>query len=186
MVRTQAAGVHGPRLVSGLAVVFGVLAVTFAALAVRYTLVFLAVSALFGAAGYLTWYHASGRMAARLYRGVEQQAAAGVETGVGAGPREEWTGPRDGRTAAQAARERRQQAGAGQSRARQRAAHARNGQSRPSAKDYRLLGLEPGADGDAVQRAYREKVKEVHPDTESGNEAQFKRVKAAYERITDD
>jgi curved DNA-binding protein CbpA len=36
-----------------------------------------------------------------------------------------------------------------------------------------------------VRRAYRSKVKEVHPDTESGDEESFKRVNRAYERLTD-
>jgi curved DNA-binding protein CbpA len=36
-----------------------------------------------------------------------------------------------------------------------------------------------------VRAAYRERVKAVHPDTDSGDEEQFKRVNRAYERLTE-
>ncbi|MFB6168463.1 MAG: J domain-containing protein [Haloferacaceae archaeon] len=55
----------------------------------------------------------------------------------------------------------------------------------PSAADdpvtaaFAELGLEPGADEDAVQSAYRDRAKEVHPDT-GGDEAEFRRVQEAY------
>jgi curved DNA-binding protein CbpA len=35
-----------------------------------------------------------------------------------------------------------------------------------------------------VRRAYREKVKQVHPDAEGGSEDAFKRVNEAYERLS--
>jgi hypothetical protein len=45
---------------------------------------------------------------------------------------------------------------------------------------YAILGLPAGADTEAVRRAYRERVKEVHPD-HGGDEAAFKRVRDAYD-----
>jgi hypothetical protein len=45
---------------------------------------------------------------------------------------------------------------------------------------YAVLGLPAGADTEAVQRAYRQRVKEVHPD-HGGDEAEFKRVREAYD-----
>ena len=48
---------------------------------------------------------------------------------------------------------------------------------------YDVLGLDAGADEDTVVRAYRERVKEVHPD-HGGSVAAFKRVRRAYEHIT--
>jgi ferredoxin len=48
---------------------------------------------------------------------------------------------------------------------------------------YDVLGLDADADEDAVVRAYRERVKEVHPD-HGGSVAEFKRVRRAYEHIT--
>lgn len=50
---------------------------------------------------------------------------------------------------------------------------------------YRVLGLERGADPPEIRSAYRERVKETHPDTEGGCEEEFKRVQEAYERISD-
>jgi curved DNA-binding protein CbpA len=58
--------------------------------------------------------------------------------------------------------------------------------SQPSpAEAYRTLGLDPGTDEAAVRAAYRQRVKEVHPDRPSGDEDEFKRVTRAYERLTD-
>ncbi|HET7325127.1 MAG TPA: J domain-containing protein, partial [Halococcus sp.] len=60
------------------------------------------------------------------------------------------------------------------------------GRTDPStAEAYQTLGLDPGADETTVRAAYREKVKEVHPDTEDGNERTFKRVNEAYERLSE-
>ncbi|MFC7114352.1 DnaJ domain-containing protein [Natronoarchaeum sp. GCM10025703] len=36
-----------------------------------------------------------------------------------------------------------------------------------------------------MRKAYREKVKSVHPDTADGDEEEFKRVTNAYERLTE-
>jgi len=108
--------------------------------------------------------------------------------GFGAGPREEWTPPREGRTVTEEARR--------QARAR-RGVRDQRGQDRgrkrrrvrepdgPSAREaYEILGVEPGSDESAVQRAYRERIKEVHPDAD-GDEEAFKRVQRAYDRLTD-
>nr|WP_221625593.1 ferredoxin Fer [Halobellus ruber] len=45
------------------------------------------------------------------------------------------------------------------------------------------MGLDADADEDAVVRAYRKRVKEVHPD-HGGSVAAFKRVRRAYEHLT--
>lgn len=47
---------------------------------------------------------------------------------------------------------------------------------------YGVLGLEAGADLEAVRRAYRERAKETHPDRGGDPEA-FIRVREAYERL---
>ncbi len=47
---------------------------------------------------------------------------------------------------------------------------------------YEALGLEPGADLEAVREAYRERAKETHPDLGGDPEA-FIRVREAYERL---
>ena len=209
--RTEGVGVYGSRIVTGLAYVLAALAVLFAIYGVVFNLVFFAVAAVFGAAAYFVWYHASGRFAQRVYQGVESQAqpAAGGGSGGAAGPREEWVPPRDGQRARDAAAgggRRRTDAGDARSRVGQgarrnaggprgrteRARANRTSAGVPSAdritarEAYDRLGLEEGADADAVKSAYRERVKEVHPDTEGGDEDEFKRVKTAYERLNDD
>lgn len=48
---------------------------------------------------------------------------------------------------------------------------------------YQILGLEPGASDDDVKKAYRRLAMKHHPDR-GGDEAEFKRIKDAYEAIT--
>lgn len=47
-----------------------------------------------------------------------------------------------------------------------------------------VLGVEPGATRDEIKEAYRERVKEAHPD-KGGSNAEVKRVANAYESLTD-
>lgn len=173
------------------------MAVLFGMLGIVYSPLLLVVGVLFGGVSYILWTHGTGRLAARLYRRVEQQAAANAQPnsrgrrqraqtgGFGAGPREEWRGPRSEQRARARGRGRR---------ARQRRASRQSGQQRtaprttdrPSPSEaYQTLGLDPQADEEAVKAAYREKVKDVHPDTEDGDEEQFKEVTRAYERLTE-
>lgn len=49
----------------------------------------------------------------------------------------------------------------------------------PPEAAYAVLGLPRGAGEDDVRRAYRARVKEVHPD-HGGDEAEFRRVREAY------
>jgi len=187
--------VHHERLISGIAVALAVSAGVLAVLAVVYNPAIIAISLALGAAAYFMWYQASGRLAARVYRSVEQQAADGRSArtrtrrtrgtggatretgGFGAGPREDWTPPGD-----QSRGRRSSRTNGARQRRRRTAPSTTEGPSEREA--YRLLGVEPGADEERVKRAYREKVKEVHPDTEDGDEEAFKRVNRAYERLT--
>ena len=187
------------RLTTGLAVVLGGLTVVLTVLGLFESPAVLFLALMFGAATYFVYYHASGRMADRVYRRVERQARVdgGRRRQTGAGPREEWEPPRDSASARQAGargrgagqrgqrqqRQRRQQRGRRQSQRTGRAPSA--GSDLSAAEAYSRLGLDPGADQSAVKSAYREKVKEVHPDTDEGDEQSFKRVKEAYERLSD-
>jgi ferredoxin len=47
---------------------------------------------------------------------------------------------------------------------------------------YEILGIGRQADDETIQRAYRQRVKESHPD-QGGSTQEFQRVKAAYEAI---
>ncbi len=48
---------------------------------------------------------------------------------------------------------------------------------------HEVLGLEPDADDCEVRAAFREQVKEVHPDTEDGSRAAFDRVRDARDAM---
>lgn len=186
-VGSEGARVYGSRIASGLAAVLAGMAVLFAALAVVYNPVFLFVAAVFGLSAYFVWYHASGRLARRLYRGVEARADPGPSAGFGAGPREDWAPPRDGPNVGGRVGARGRGGRAGPGRGRGTAARRRPPPSDvPTAREaYDALGLEPDADQQAVREAYRRRVKEVHPDRPGGDEEAFKEVTAAYERLTD-
>ena len=57
-------------------------------------------------------------------------------------------------------------------------------ESDPTTAAFEALGLPPGADEKDVQRAYREQVKEVHPD-QGGSREEFTRVREAYATALD-
>ena len=177
------------RLTKGVAAVFAVLTAVLTAVGLLASPAVLFLALMFGASTYLMYYHLSGKMAASVYRRVQQQAATDARAsgqrrsagrgGFGTEPREEWTPPRD---------EQRRRARQGRrQRARQRAGQPASVSTGPTPSEaYDRLGLDPSADQNAVKQAYRERVKETHPDTDGGNEREFKRVQAAYETLNDD
>jgi DnaJ-domain-containing protein 1 len=140
----------------------------------------------FASVTYLLYSHATGRLLGRFYRGVEQRAAQGGTDrgrgGFGAGPREEWTSPGENR---RQTRRRRERTGRRRRQGRHRQAGVGAGDEPTSREAYSVLGVDPGADEEAVREAYRSRVKEVHPDTEGGDQDEFKRVREAYEVLTD-
>src|SRR5215210_3439175 len=52
---------------------------------------------------------------------------------------------------------------------------------------YEILGVAPDADSDQIQRAYRRRAREHHPDVSShaGAEEQFKAISEAYAVLSD-
>ncbi len=48
---------------------------------------------------------------------------------------------------------------------------------------YEVLLVAPDADAEEIERAYRERVKQAHPD-QGGSVEEFRRVRTAYERLT--
>jgi len=158
------------RLVLGLAAVFAGLTVVLVVLAFAKQLFLLFLALPFAATTYLMWHHATGRIEDRARREARASRAA-------AGRRERRAPGGFGATARGAA------SGAG---ARGRRTEAPAGDAGPSRREaYETLGLDPGASEDEVRQAYRTKVKEVHPDTDGGDEETFKRVNRAYERLRD-
>lgn len=182
--------VDSDRLVMVLASVFAVLAALLIVVGIVYEPFVFFVALLFGAVAYFMWYQASGRLSRRLYRRVEKQARANngrnERGGFGAGPREEWDPQSEwARRAGFTAEQRRQRRQRGQ-RQQRRSSSPRSDRSTPTtAEAYDILDLDPSADESTIKRAYRKRVKNVHPDTESGSEEAFKRVNAAYEQLTE-
>lgn len=164
------------RLVLGLAAVFAGMTVFLVVIAAALRSPAAAFVALpMAGATYFFWYQASGRLHERMR---EQPAGAQAEAnrrrtarergGFGAGPREfGFRGAGDQRGVGDDTRRRRNPPGAGPSRE----------------EAYRTLGLEPGASEQRVKRAYREAVKDAHPDR-GGSEEEFKQLTQAYERLT--
>ncbi|SFR58805.1 DnaJ domain-containing protein [Halogeometricum rufum] len=168
-------------LVLGLAAVFAGISMLLVVLGFAYQLFLLVVAVPFVVATYLMWDHASGRFEARIREGRTRRRAR-------TGPNDASRGPNDfrgfgpGRRAAAG-----DTGGAGGRRTDRRSRRADpSTTNRPSVRDaYRTLGLDPSATASDVKDAYRRKVKEVHPDTDSGSEEAFKRVNRAYERLSD-
>ncbi|MFB6105862.1 MAG: J domain-containing protein [Halobacteriaceae archaeon] len=163
--------VDDSRFALALAGVFGSIAALLGLLGVFVTPVALAVALPFGVATYLLWSVATGRIRVDVVDGTARTRTRGERARAAGGAwreRARRTARTDGSTA-------------GRRRASERRAATDSSVSRAEA--YRRLDLEPGADDEAVRRAYRRKVKEVHPDR-GGDERAFKRVKRAYERLT--
>ncbi|NHN41474.1 J domain-containing protein [Halorubellus sp. JP-L1] len=163
----------------------------------------LAIALPFAATGYFMWYQATGRMRERVAEGVnadgsrfaEQKAREGAQRGRSRFAREARRRiDRERRRRARASGRRARTSTAGGAGAGAARGASRRGGDRgrrvaqrdgPSLEEaYHRLGLDPGASEEAVREAYRERVKDVHPDTADGDEEAFKRVTAAYERLT--
>ncbi len=181
----------------GLAAAFAFMTIALAVAGILYNLAILAPAALFGTVTYILWAHGTGRLAARIYRGVEGRAAV---NGGRAGFRQ--PGDRsDGRDRASAEHTRRRATNGGGRRTASRSADRREaggGASRfretpgpepgtgpsmaPSdARD--ILAVASNADQATIRAAYRDRVKAVHPDADDGDTDQFKRVQEAYETL---
>lgn len=166
----------GDGLVVGLAAVFAGTTVLLATLAFAYQPFLLLFALPFGIATYFLWYHASGRLTDRVRRTADRSrrrranaAAEGPGGFEGFGPGRRAAGSRNDR------------AGTGSR------AGPRTDPNEPSlAEAYQTLGIDPGADEEAVRAAYRERAKATHPDADSGDEEEFKRVTRAYDRLVDD
>lgn len=173
-----------------LAGVFAAIAAVLFLLGLLVTPVAVAVALPFGAVAYLLWYHASGRLEARIRANARSDSRRRRERAAARGA------PGPGSARAREARQRRRaregtdatasaSAGTGTGRRRRTGGTGRPGTGGPTAAAaYRTLGLERDADQDAIREAYRERIKEAHPDR-GGDEAEFQRIKRAYERLRD-
>ncbi len=51
---------------------------------------------------------------------------------------------------------------------------------------YTTLGVEPDAKADDIKDAYRQRVKETHPDRNGGDDEEFRQIQKAWEILRDD
>lgn len=182
----------------GLAAVFAGMTMLLVAVAAAFRSPVVAVLAVtLGVATYFFWYQASGRLRAS----VREQARRARATRDARDPRD----PREARGAGRARgrfegapggfgagaadagrrqRTRRTGGGPGAGAAGRQRARPRTDPDEPTrAEAYATLGVDPDADEGEIKRAYREKVKEVHPDR-GGDEEAFRSVTRAYDRLT--
>ncbi len=166
-------------LTKGIAVVFGGLTVVLTAVGLVINPAVLFLALMFGVSTYFMYYHLSGKMAASLYERVERQAAQNTGNarrgGFGAGPREEWEPPRDGRRARRSqATQGGQRRGQGRQRQRRQQAGGRQRRQRvqssgPSpAEAYERLGLDPDADQSTTNEPTARKSKRSIPTPTAG------------------
>lgn len=163
-------GVQRNRIVFGLAVAFGGMAGLLAVVSLFEPFVFV-VAIPTAIAAYFFWYHASGRLRDRVRRTAGRSTSRDggrSRGGFGAGPR----------------RGRGTSAGGGDRRRGGRRRRADPDAGLDAAEARRVLGVDPDASEREIKRAYREKVKDVHPDS-GGDEETFKQVTEAYETLVD-
>jgi hypothetical protein len=174
-------GVQKERLVLGLTVVFGAMTALVLLLSIALVepvLFFVALP--LGAAAYMFWYQSSGKLRERVARSQPGARSTGEgRGGFGAGPRSGFEGARGQQARQEWERRQRQR----QQRERRQRADAGPSPGLSRAEAYRRLGLDTDADDGEIRRAYRERIKEAHPDR-GGDEAEFKRLTEAYETLT--
>ena len=173
----------------------GGIAVLIGALTAAFKLLLLFVALPFAAAGCLVWYQGTGRLAARIRR---EATANRSDTGAGLRRRTPGRGPtipagltpghrrhgrgRDAGPPAPASGTRRERSptpgGRADDRWRRRRSVAPVEDRTSEREAYGVFGVAPGSDEATVREAYRDRVKETHPDTEDGDEEAFKRVAA--------
>ena len=171
-------------IVIGVAAVLSGITVLMLIVGIVVSPFFLFAALPFGGSAYLLWYQASGRLAERVRR----------EAAAGAADRERSTGgfdpggfgpggfgarrAADGRDPRERARRTR--------RNRRRARASATGEPTLSTPDARrILGVDDTASEDDIKAAYRRKAKEHHPDTDSGDAERFKKVRRAYEALSE-
>lgn len=158
-----------PGLGLGIAAVLGGVAALMASAWAVYNPVFFGFSLPFAAGAVLIWLHATGRLADR------------VRTRGGRDPRTSGVSVADDK---RQHRDRRRQRRRGTARG---TAASTGRPDRFDSDDAReILGVDGNATDAAIRQAYRDRVKEAHPDAPGGSADAFKRVTDAYEHLAAD
>ncbi|WP_330632355.1 J domain-containing protein [Halocatena halophila] len=166
-------------LIVGLTAVFCGLTVLTAMVGIVFEPFAFLLTTMFGVTSYVLYQHASGRLRQRVVRTANRTRSSQADPGrggFGAGPR----GPF--RSRRRRARQQSQYQQYQQSQRQQPPTTEPSGLS--TAEAYDILDLGEDADQSAIKRAYREKVKTVHPDADTGDADAFHRVTEAYERLS--
>ena len=171
----------------GIASVFVGITVLMVVVGLAVNPFFLFVALPFGGTAYLMWYQASGKLAERTRRqaangefnaaGRQRQAPGGFGAGAGGAgfsARERTRRARETRQNRQRAEQNRRQAQRSDKAAELSQAEARS-----------VLGVEASASQSEIKTAYRQQAKRYHPDSENGDEALFKKISKAYERLSE-
>ena len=167
-----------------LAGVFAGLAVLLAVVALAKQPFLLLVALPFAAAAYLVWKGATGSfpLGGRARRVNPDEARAARERYADRDP----AGAREGFDARQRRHrttdQRRQRTDA----AGRRGARGHQSESLARREAARVLGVDADAEPAVIRSAYRESVKEVHPDADGGDTEAFQRVNEAYERLREE
>lgn len=170
--------VHRETIVVGVAAVMGGMTAFMIVVGVTFSPFFFLLALPFAGATYVMWQHATGRLDFDRARAA---AGAGVRAGPGDGPEfdRERRAKRNRRRAHRTTASTGAGTGPGGS-----GGSAGTAADRPSRREAsRTLGVDADASPATVKRAYRERVKEAHPDTDTGSQEEFKRVNRAYERL---
>ena len=149
-------------LLLGIAGTFAGLAALMVLVATVYrTPVPLVIAAPFGLTAYVMWFQGSGRFKAWVTSREKSRRPRGRRRSA-AGPRGA------GRSGASSGPQR---------------PGTQSGMSRRAAA--RVLGVDPDADPSVIRSAYRQRAKSAHPDAETGDRDDFKRLTDAYEVLTE-
>lgn len=185
--------VHEETIVIGLAAVMGGVTTFMLVAGIVVSPIFFLFSLPFAGATYVMWQHATGRLDFERARAAAtsgvRSGSAGSDVGDGAGFDRERRAERNRRRARRTRRSRgpgpdARTDGATTGTGARTGKATTPGTTGPSRREAsRTLGVDPDASPTAVKRAYRRRVKEAHPDTDTGSREEFKRVNRAYERL---
>ena len=164
----------------GIASVFVGITVLMVVVGLAVNPFFLFVAIPFGGSAYLMWYQASGKLAEKMrqqaangqFNAAGRQRSAPGGFGAGAG------GARfSARERARRARQTRQN--------RRRAQRGAVNSGISQAEARKVLGVNASANQSDIKTAYRQQAKRHHPDSEGGDEEQFKMVSRAYDTLSE-
>lgn len=172
------------RLLLGVGSVLAGTTVLFVVFGLVYSPILLLAALPFGAATYLLWSHGTGRLEAQMRGRARVGPGFGPAADATRGPTRSGPGPRWSNRQGEPGGRYATGPGWGRTGPDDRSGRGVDGARSDRADAARVLGVAPDADAATVRRAFREKARDVHPDAPGGDEVAFKRVRSAYETLT--